>query len=127
MDDEVLRIEIRHADGITLLTVAGEIDADSMLALQTPLDELALDGHTVLDMSGVRFMDSTGLNVILTQRLRMHEADGSIHIRNPSPAVRRLIQISGLADYLYEPTTPGTATREPSRDDRPVDGDGIAR
>jgi len=106
MDDEALCVEVTDADRITVVTVTGEIDVDSMLALQAPLSELSPQSHILLDMSGVGFMDSSGLNVILTQRIKMTESGGSIHIRQASPAVQRVVQISGLTDILREPDTP---------------------
>ena len=106
MDDDVLSIGVTHADHVTEVTVSGEIDAASMAALQTPLSELSSQTHIVLDMSGVKFMDSSGLRVILAQRIRMTEAGGSIHIRRASPAVERILQISGLADILSRSDTP---------------------
>ena len=106
MDDEALRVEVTDADRITMVVVTGEIDADSMLALQAPLSELSPHSHILLDMSGVRFMDCRGLRVILTQRIKMTEAGGSIHIHHASPAVQRLMQVSGLTDILRESDTP---------------------
>ena len=105
MDNEHLRVEVTEADCITLVTVIGEIDADSMVALQAPLSELSLESHILLDMSGVRFMDSSGLKVILTQRLRMTEPGGSVHIRHASPAVHRVVEVCGLTDLLRESDT----------------------
>ena len=106
MDDEVLRVEVTDADRITVVIVTGEIDADTMLALQAPLSELSPQSQIVLDMSGVRFMDCRGLRVILTQRNKMTEAGGSIQIRHASPAVKRLLQVSGLTDILRDSDTP---------------------
>jgi anti-anti-sigma factor len=103
--DEALRVEVTHADRITVVTVTGEIDADSMHALQAPLSELGLESHIFLDMSGVRFMDSSGLKVILAQRIRMTEPGGSIRIRHASSAVQRLLEVSGTG-FLRESDTP---------------------
>ena len=105
MDDEVLRVEVTHAERITLVIVSGEIDAHSMPGLQAPLSELSPHSHILLDMSGVRFMDCRGLRVILTQRHKMTEAGGSIHIHHASRAVQRVIQVTGLTDILREPDT----------------------
>ena len=107
MDDEALRVEVTESDRITAVIVTGEIDAASMLALQAPLSELSPKSHIVLDMSGVRFMDCRGLRVIASQRIKMTEAGGSIHIRHASPAVRRIVQITGMTDILRESDTPG--------------------
>jgi|GEM_PF-5354174 len=40
-----------------------------MLALHACFDELSLERRIVVDMSGVRFMDSSGLKVILAQQM----------------------------------------------------------
>ena len=94
MDDQVLHVEVTYADRITVVVVTGEIDADSVIALQTPLSELSPQSHIRVDMSGVRFMDCRGLSVIVSQRIKMTEAGGSIHIRHASPAVLRIVQIT---------------------------------
>ena len=106
MDDEALRVEVTNADRITDVIVSGEIDAHSMLALQAPLSELSPHSHILLDMSGVRFMDCRGLRVILTQRIKMAEAGGSIHVLHPSRAVQRVTQVTGLTDILRKSDTP---------------------
>ncbi len=106
MDDEVLRVEVTYADRTTMVIVTGEVDAHSMLALQAPLSELSPHSHILLDMSGVTFMDCRGLRVILTQRIKMTEAGGSIHIHHPSGAVQRVTQICGLTDILRKSDTP---------------------
>jgi anti-sigma B factor antagonist len=104
--DDVLSVEVQSHDGSTLVTAVGEVDADSMRVLEAPLEEVSLERTVLVDMSGVRFMDSSGLKVILAQRMRMIESGGSIHICNPSPAVRRLVEVTGLNHVLYEPEEP---------------------
>jgi stage II sporulation protein AA (anti-sigma F factor antagonist) len=104
--DAALQVEVTHAERITTVIVTGEIDADSMHALQASLSELSPQSHILLDMSRVRFMDCRGLRVILTQRIRMTEAGGSIHVHQASRAVRRLMEITGLTDILRTSDTP---------------------
>ncbi len=48
----------------------------------------------VLDLSELRFMDSAGLQLILGVADRLES--GSIVIRRPTPAVRKLFTITGL-------------------------------
>ena len=103
MDNEALRVEITHGDRNTVVAVTGEIDADSMLALQAPLSELSPESQIILDMSGVRFMDSSGLKVILTQRIRMTEPSGSIHIRTAYPKNKPLTKINVYSGFYSEP------------------------
>ena len=92
MDDTVLHVEVTDVNRFNVVIVTGEIDADSMPALQASLSEFSPDSHILLDMSRVRFMDCRGLRVLLTQRKRMTEAGGSLQIRHSSPAVQRVMR-----------------------------------
>ena len=102
MQDDVLRVDVSYVDEMTMVEVHGEIDADSVLTLRAPLEQLSLERRVLVDMAGVGFMDSSGLHVLLAQSMRMSEAGGSIHIRNPSRAVRRVVETTGLCDVLFE-------------------------
>jgi anti-anti-sigma factor len=90
-------------DGVVRLTVAGEIDLTSAPALHNRLKELAAAGERVrLDLSGVDFIDSTGLHVLI-ENLADTGSDGW-HLEiatNPSPAVMRIIQLSGAGPHLW--------------------------
>jgi anti-sigma B factor antagonist len=103
MHDDVLRVDVSHVDGMTLVTAHGEIDANSALTLRALLDQLGLERRVLLDMAGVEFMDSSGLHVLLTQGMRMSETGGAIHICNPSRAVRRVVETTALCEVLFEP------------------------
>jgi anti-sigma B factor antagonist len=50
----------------------------------------------VIDMSELAFMDSSGLTVMLEAARR----GASVVLRQPSPVVRRLVEITGLTDVL---------------------------
>ena len=52
--------------------------------------------HIVVDMSGVRFCDSSGLSVLLKGSQRQEQGAGSLQLLNVEPAVARLIAITGL-------------------------------
>ncbi|MEO7371747.1 MAG: STAS domain-containing protein [Ilumatobacteraceae bacterium] len=103
MIDDVLRVDVSFLDGRVLIAPNGDIDADSVLALQAVLDEFNLERHMVIDMTRVRFIDSSGLNVLIRESLRLSGMHGSLYIRNPSPSVRRVVDTTGLAEFFYEP------------------------
>ncbi len=80
------------------LIVTGEIDAHTAPTLA---ESLSGSGASVrLDMSGVQFVDSSGLRVLIEAHQRAEESGGQLVIGNPSDAVRRLLEISGVDDYL---------------------------
>jgi anti-anti-sigma factor len=103
MQDDVLRVDVSHVGEVTWVTVHGEIDANSALALRAPLDQLGMDRQVLVDMSGVSFMDSSGVNLLLTHWMHMSECEGSFHICRPSSAVQRLLDVTGLSQLLLEP------------------------
>lgn len=47
-------------------------------------------------MSGVEFCDSTGMNVLLSAMKRLKEHGGSLELAGPRPAVKRILQVTGL-------------------------------
>ena len=102
MDDDLLCIDVSHAEGLVVLTVEGEIDVESSPELGAALDDVEADRHVVLDLGGVAFMDSSGLKVLIGQTVRRGEAGGSLYVRNPSPAVRRVVDVTGLDQFFFE-------------------------
>ena len=81
------------------MSVAGEIDLYTAPRLHGEL-VAALAGEQpvrlVVDMSGVDFCDSTGMNVLLAAHRRAHEHGGDLELAAPRPGVRRVLQVTGL-------------------------------
>jgi anti-sigma B factor antagonist len=87
-----------HGDQ-AIVTVSGEIDLYTAPRLQGELTAV-LDGgrpvRVVVDMSGVEFCDSTGMNVLLSAMKRAREHGGGLDLAGPRPAVRKILQVTGL-------------------------------
>jgi anti-sigma B factor antagonist len=99
MSDTGVRLEITEApEGFAL---KGEIDAHTAPELAAHLEPLPGDaGDVVLDVSGIEFIDSSGLRVLIDAHRRAGDAGRRLVISRPSAAVRRLFEISGLLDHL---------------------------
>ena len=84
------------------VTVMGEIDAASAPALQQRLDEIieVTSGGVVLNMSGVSFIDSTGLRALLNVRQHLVAHHRSLTVRNVSASARQLFRLTGLGPLL---------------------------
>ena len=83
--------EVR-AGGEGVVTLVGELDmaqADAFLAWTGT----NVDGHgdVVLDCTALTFLDSSGIRAILTLASRNQ---GTVTIRCPSPAVRKVLEIT---------------------------------
>ncbi len=99
MTDAVPRLNI-SAEGSTVI-VDGEVDAHTCPELAAALDPLPGSGDVHVDLSAVGFMDSSGLRALIAAHQGAGEADRRLVIVNPSSAVMRLIEISGLSDHLH--------------------------
>ncbi|MFF7331180.1 STAS domain-containing protein [Streptomyces sp. NPDC090306] len=86
-------------EDIALLTVEGYLDVDTATELQHHLANQLHHGrrHFLLDLSGVPFMDSSGMNIILRVYQQVRDLPGSVHIIAPTPAVRRILDLTGVS------------------------------
>lgn len=83
----------------TVVTVRGELDIASAGALretflkiiaQEELPDLAVDG------SGITFVDSSGVAVLLMAARRWEDAGKRIALRRPSPTLVRIVDLTGV-------------------------------
>ncbi|WP_020124720.1 anti-sigma factor antagonist [Streptomyces canus] len=102
-----------HADAHgrhTLITASGEIDFNSSPALgqvlQDALDQSA-DGVDV-DLAEIGFCDCSGLDILLHVRRRAREAAKTLTVRVSSPAVLRLLELTGTVNVLTATDTSQT-------------------
>jgi anti-sigma B factor antagonist len=81
-----------------VVTANGELDLYTAPRLQTELAALLRENvdRIVVDLSGVEFCDSTGMNVLLAAMKRAKEKGGVLELAAPRPAVRRILQVTGL-------------------------------
>lgn len=81
--------------GTVVLVLDGELDHDTAAPLRNALEENIGAEHVVVDCSGLRFCDSTGLNVLLRARLRILAEGGHVELSGLHPPVDRMFEITG--------------------------------
>jgi anti-sigma B factor antagonist len=87
-------------NGRALLRVSGAIDMQSREALLTA-GRAALGRDTsglVLDLAEVNFMDSTGIGALVELGHDAEDAEVDFALREPSPRVIRILEMTGLSD-----------------------------
>lgn len=87
------------ASSVCVLILRGQLDLHTAPALSSALDDLHADGdgHVVLDVSPLQFIDSTGLRILIA----CHQAVGQrLVLAEPQPFLSELLEIAGLADTL---------------------------
>ncbi len=93
-----IEIEVDKEGSHTVVRVRGELELSTSPELQRVLAELdEADAPIVLDLTGVTFLDSSALRVLVQTRLRFEERR-QLPLVIPRPQLRRIFEISGLAD-----------------------------
>jgi anti-anti-sigma factor len=104
-DIDQLRVQIEAdgpADGPVVIHLDGELDPHTAPALQGALDEVTRNGasEVVLDLAELRFIDSSGLRVVISAHRTLSDAGGRLVLRSPSETASRLLEITGLTGHL---------------------------
>jgi anti-anti-sigma factor len=84
--------------GRTVVIPIGEIDLASRDHLRSVLE--AIDGDVIVDLTGLSYLDSSGIGVLVAQRNRLTANGGSLQLRDPQPAVRQVLEIVGLEAWI---------------------------
>jgi anti-sigma B factor antagonist len=87
------------------VVVLGEIDQATVGRFSAVLDAaLAIGPCIEVDLSQTTFMDSTGVRALIAAQSRPGQPPDAIVLRDPSPGVRRLIELVGLASLFADPS-----------------------
>jgi anti-sigma B factor antagonist len=84
--------------GTPVVSLAGELDLTNIERVRSAIGDVltAGTGRLVVELSELVFMDSSGLALLASLARKTPE----IELRDPTPIVRRLIGLSGLAEIL---------------------------
>jgi len=101
VQDQLL-IDVRADKDRVVLSLRGELDLASAPLLQTEIDsgEIASSAMLVLDLQELKFIDSTGLRVLLAAHERSRESGQEFAVTRGSPQVQRLLSITGVGERI---------------------------
>lgn len=87
--------------GVARVGFTGELDLESAPTLREVVADVCRHDVTsvVVDLSGVTFVDSVGLSVLLSTHLRLREEGVSLGVV-PSAAARRVFELAGVTAVL---------------------------
>ena len=90
------------AGGPARVHLEGELDNLSAPVLRQAVDALYAGGcHDIrLDLGDLRFIDSTGLGMLVSIWRHCGDAGGSALVVETSEPVRRLMDVTGISAYL---------------------------
>jgi anti-sigma B factor antagonist len=87
-------------DGL-VVEVTGEVDIATAPRLREALEQRpAAGGRLVVDLTGVTFMDSSGLGILLNLQRDVGDAGGRLAVVCPPGPARLLLEVTGLDSEL---------------------------
>ncbi|MFE5754635.1 STAS domain-containing protein [Streptomyces massasporeus] len=97
-----LTVEDRMVEGVRVVTLRGEIDHDVRDKLSEALlgEEGPVPARIVADLSGVTFMDSSGLNVFVAAYQQARDTDGWVRIAGAQESVLRVLHMTGVDELI---------------------------
>jgi anti-anti-sigma factor len=103
-----LGLRIIDADGAIELVVSGELDLSESGRLEEELtralEQLGRTGDTptrlVVDLESLRFIDSSGIHVLVGARRRADRQGVDLSVRIGDSPVRRMLRLAGVAEFL---------------------------
>ena len=98
---EEFRLSSETRDGIAIVKVHGYLDATTF----SELDELLTDtrrqqSRIILDLAGVRFMDTSSLSVIVAHWRKLEGSGGKLMLAGAQQRYIRALWITGLASRM---------------------------
>jgi anti-anti-sigma factor len=94
--------------GTRIIFLGGELDMTQTGRLRVTLDDaLETSDHVLVNLSGLRTVDSTGIRELLRAQARAAQLGKLFGVVAPSPGVRRLLEAADAAGLLADRGTDG--------------------
>jgi len=97
-----LAIVTRSEADALILALSGELDLDSSSLLEQEIEAGAANGspHLVIDLSGLEFIDSSGLRTLLRAHERARERDLRFSLIRGGPTVHRVFELTRMDEIF---------------------------
>jgi anti-sigma B factor antagonist len=99
-EEVVARLD--RAGDVATVALTGEIDVLTVEQVRTALADAIADrpGSVVVDLSGLSFIDSTGLGALISGFQRARDSRIGFRLARPSRHVRQILVVSGLLEVV---------------------------
>jgi anti-anti-sigma factor len=97
-------LETNRIGGYDVVVVKGEIDLATSPTVDKALAKYS-GKQVFLDLRKTEFMDSAGLKVLISQRVRLEDSGGALKLVVGEGPVMRLLELAGVRDaFSIRPT-----------------------
>ncbi len=96
-----IAVNVRSAPGrddMRVVDLNGEIDVYTSPKVKEAITELIDQGHyaLIINLENVRYIDSTGLGVLIGGLKRVREHSGTVNLICTNPQIKKIFDITGL-------------------------------
>ncbi|MCL2375173.1 MAG: anti-sigma factor antagonist [Firmicutes bacterium] len=98
-----MKIVHQTLNSVLYVALSGELDESKARQTRDTLDtlfETKKMNKVVMDLSGLSFMDSTGIGVLMGRFKKLKSMSVPLLIANPSKAVDKIMNLSGLYQFM---------------------------
>ena len=92
-----------EVQGTTLIAkLVGELDHHTARSVREPIDFKLASGiyhKLILDFTGLTFMDSSGIAVVMGRVNYLSPLGGTVEIRSHNEKINRILTLSGITKY----------------------------
>nr|WP_219835531.1 STAS domain-containing protein [Paenibacillus sp. R14(2021)] len=102
--NDKLTVRTENQAGKCVVFVGGELDLESavqMRAVMSPLIELT-DRELVLNLRELRYVDSTGIGILVSVLKARHAKDAPFSVEAVPPHIRKLFDMTGITPFLLK-------------------------
>ena len=96
-----MTINVERDFELVTLEITGRLDTTTAPNLESVINELPEDTkELIFDMSGVEYISSAGIRVLLGAYKKMNTNQGKMRIEKANDMVREVFEMTGLSDML---------------------------
>jgi len=100
-----MNLNYREEKGIGVIEFCGELDNHTASFAKQDLDsiiERSTSTNYIFDMEKLKFMDSSGIGILLGRYRAIKNRGGNLFVRNINPQIDKVFRVSGLYQVLIK-------------------------
>lgn len=94
-----MSVEIKVNGEVITALLSGELDHHTAREMRTTIDsavDLNMPTLLILDFSGISFMDSSGIGLVMGRFKNLSRSGAQLHITGASPQIYKVMKLAGL-------------------------------
>ena len=91
--------ELQTRQGVTLALLSGDLDHHTARIMRSSIDREITEKRPkrlIIDFSGVSFMDSSGIGLIMGRYKLMSEQGGTVIVSRPPVYIKKVLRLAGV-------------------------------